>query len=48
MRQEPNGRLILEPIVRGKLSSLLDSWDSMSDSETMLAIDDLPADTVRL
>lgn len=48
MRQEANGRLVLEPVETSKLSSLLDSWEPLSEADAMPTIDDPAPDAVSL
>lgn len=48
MRREANGRLILEPVETSKLSSLLESWEQMSEGDALPVIDDPAPDPVSL
>jgi antitoxin VapB len=48
MRKEPNGRLILEPVQTSKLSSLLESWEPLSEADALPGIDDPAAGAVSL
>jgi antitoxin VapB len=48
MRQEANGRLVLEPVQTSKLSSLLESWEPLSEADALPVIDDPAPDAVSL
>ena len=48
MRQEANGRLVLEPVVTSKLSTLLESWGALNESDSLPQIDDAAPDKVSL
>ena len=48
MRQEANGRLVLEPVSTSKLTSLLESWEPLNDRDALGPIEDIAPDAVSL
>jgi hypothetical protein len=47
LRQDAEGRLIIEPVKSKDLLSLLSGWDPLNEADAVPPIEDLPAEPIK-